>query len=329
MPVEAPGPSKALGKFAATGTHYYPHPSGEVWGLTLLVDFPDQAPAFTPAEIDAWLNRKGFNRFGCNGSVRDYYADVSNGKVDFRNEIHGFYRAKNPKSYYEGGSGYERAGELVAEMLDHFDPEVDLSRFDNDKDGKVEAVSIVSYYRAAANSAVGYRFANPARPQECFFWSNLKNEGRRAVLKGSGLLVLHFDKDIGINDPPNPLCLTVVQADGKKELDAVNWPVPGSDPKDYFTQETGPSFGTGSNPPARWNNGAASGLNLYGIGPAADTIGFHVGSDVATFVIRAPAASGVAGRVFPSGPRFDLNGAKVSEFRAGIRSSGRRLYGKP
>lgn len=92
-----PGPTGALGK-ASPAVHYYAHPAGEVWGLTLLVDFSDQAPAFDKEEIDAWLNQKGFNRFGCNGSVRDYYADVSNGKVDFRNEIHGFYRAKNPKS---------------------------------------------------------------------------------------------------------------------------------------------------------------------------------------------------------------------------------------
>src|SRR4051812_41317775 len=67
-----PGPG-ALGKSAAAVPHYYPHPSGTVWGLTLLVDFPDQPPAFTKDEIDAWLNQKGFNRFGCKGSVRDYY----------------------------------------------------------------------------------------------------------------------------------------------------------------------------------------------------------------------------------------------------------------
>ena len=84
-----------------------------------------------------------------------------------------------------------------------------------------------AYYRAAANSAVGYRFANPLRPQECFFWSNLKNQGRRAVLRGQGLLVLHFDKDIGGNNPPDPLSLAVVQADGKRDLDTATWPSPG------------------------------------------------------------------------------------------------------
>ncbi|HKP94774.1 MAG TPA: M6 family metalloprotease domain-containing protein [Fibrobacteria bacterium] len=422
-PGEAGQAQGTLGKTSAAAAHYYPHPSGAIWGLTLLVDFPDQAPAFTPVEVDAWLNQKGFNRFGCKGSVRDYYADVSNGKVDFRNEVHGYYRAKNPKSYYEGGSGYQRAGELVSEMMDHFDPEVDFSKFDNDGDGKVEAVSIVyagsgvtfaqglwphaggldqkrdgvkltrymmtdlgktlslyvfchecghmifgwpdlygvgdyclmanrpndvnpvivndfyradqgwidvvdidknmnAYYRAGANSAVGYRFANPARPQECFFWSNLKNEGRRAVLKGRGMLVLHFDKDIGVNDPPKVLSLSVVQADGKRELDAAKWPSPGSDPRDYFSLTGGASFGSASTPAAKWNNGAASGLNLHDIGPAADTIGFYVGTGAVLVRPRDPAA--LAWKGFHPAALFDAKGVRLPENRPGTRPA----YGK-
>ncbi len=382
--------SNALGKSSQTAPHYYPHPAGAVWGLTMLVDFSDTPPAFTKVEVDDWLNLKGFNRFSCKGSVRDYYADVSNGKVDFQNEVHGYYRALHPKSYYEGGTGYEHAAELVDELIAHFDPEVDFSKFDNDKDGKVEAVSIVyagkgetwgqglwphaggvnqkrdgvqltrymmtdlgtsfslyvfchecghmifgwpdlygfgdycimgnrpndvnpptindfyradqgwidvvevskdtrAYYRAAANSAVGYRFVNPARPQECFFWSNYKNVDRRAVLKGRGLLMLHFDKDIGTNNPPATLGLAVVQADGKGDLNKTMWPAPGSDAMDYFSKTTGAAFGAASNPVAKWNNGTASGLNLHDVEAAADTMGFYVG-DIQVGLRRIPAA---------------------------------------
>jgi M6 family metalloprotease-like protein len=402
-------PNKALGKIGADPAHYYPHPAGAVWGLTLLVDFSDTPPAFTKAEVNDWLNLKGFNRFNCNGSVRDYYAAVSNGKVDFQNEIHGFYRAKNPKSYYESGTGYAHAGELVDEILAYFDGEVDFSKFDNDKDGKVEAISIVyagkgqtwgqglwphagglnqkrdnvqltrymmtdmgaslslyvfchecghmifgwpdlygfgdyclmgnrptetnpviindfyradqgwigvvdvdkntnAYYRAAANSAVGYRYVNPARPQECFFWSNLSNVGRRSVLKGKGLLVLHFDKDIGRNDPPNPLSLAVVQADGKGDLNQTMWPSPGSDALDYFSKSTGAAFGSGSNPSAKWNNGTASGLNLHDIGPAADTIGFYVGN-IQVSLFPEARANGLRGGVAGMGKAYNAVGA--------------------
>jgi M6 family metalloprotease-like protein len=411
--------STALPKGAAgAAAHYYPHPAGEVWGLTLLVDFSDTPPAFTKDEVDAWLNQKGFNRFGCNGSVRDYYADVSRGKVDFRNEIHGYYRAKNPKAYYESGTGYEHAGELVDELLAHFDPEVDFSKFDNDNDGRVEAISIVyagkgetwgqglwphagginqkrdnvqltrymmtdlgtslslyvfchecghmvfgwpdlygfgdyclmgnrpndanppainDFYRAdqgwidvvdldknsgaaflaPSDGSRGYRFANPARPQECFFWSNIANTGRHSVLKGRGLLVLHFDKDIGVNTPPNPLSLAVVQADGKDELGQTMWPSPGSDAKDFFTRTTGAAFGSATSPAAKWNNGAASGLDLHDIGPATDSLAFAIGRiPVALF----PAArAGLAERRPSASRAFDARGVR------GSRAAGPRL----
>jgi M6 family metalloprotease-like protein len=420
-----PGAGSAAAKAgAAVPVHHYPHPAGAVWGLTLLVDFSDQAPAFTKEEVDEWLNLKGFNRFGCKGSVRDFYADASNGKVDFQNQIFGFYRAKNTKAYYEGGSGYARAGELVSEMMEYFDPLVDFSKFDNDKDGKVEAVSIVyagsgvtfaqglwphagglnqkrdgvqvprymmtdmgkslalyvfahecghmvfgwpdlygvgdycimanrasetnpvmindfyradqgwidvvdidkdmnAYYKSAANSAVGYRFVNPARPQECFFWSNLKNVDRRAVLKGQGLLLFHFDKDIGSNTPPNPLSLAVVQADGKKELDATNWPSPGSDTKDYFSRTGGANFSSATVPAAKWNNGAASGLILHDIGPLADTIGFYVGSGAVIVRPREPSAAASAAPAL--GHPFDLRGAAIPPGGEAVRKALYRL----
>jgi M6 family metalloprotease-like protein len=142
---EWPEEARPLPKAGSDGAAapFYNNPKGTIWGLTLLVDFPDQASPFPIADVKDWLNLKGFNKTGCNGSVRDYYADVSNGKLDFQNEVYGFYRAKNPKTYYDGGSGQQRATELLNEMIAYFDPLVDFSKFDNDKDGKTESISIV------------------------------------------------------------------------------------------------------------------------------------------------------------------------------------------
>ncbi|HWA71930.1 MAG TPA: M6 family metalloprotease domain-containing protein [Polyangiaceae bacterium] len=128
---------------AATNINLFPHPSGVVKGLTILVDFSDQASAYSKDEIDAWLNQSGYSKFGLKGSVRDYYLNQSNGKVDYQNEVHGFYRAKQPKSYYQGGTAYERADELWAEVVAALDAEIDYSSFDNDKDGKTEAISLL------------------------------------------------------------------------------------------------------------------------------------------------------------------------------------------
>lgn len=122
---------------------HYSAPKGKIYGLTLLVDFSDQQAPVTVEEISDWLNKEGFNRDGCKGSVRDYYLDVSNGQVDFTNEVFGWYRAKHPKSYYEGLKDYTGSDELVKEVFEYFDSEVDFSRYDNDKNGVTEAINIV------------------------------------------------------------------------------------------------------------------------------------------------------------------------------------------
>lgn len=131
-------------KFAPSKTaSHYSAPKGKVYGLTLLVDFSDQPAPVTVEEISDWLNKEGFNRDGCNGSVRDYYLDVSNGQLDFTNEVFGWYRAKHPKSYYEGLDGYSGSDELMKEVFAYFDSQVDFSRYDNDKNGVTEAINIV------------------------------------------------------------------------------------------------------------------------------------------------------------------------------------------
>jgi len=134
---------KGGARAAAAMTGHYPSPKGKVYGLTLLVDFSDSPAPFTKAEISDWLNKPGFSRDGCNGSVRDYYLDVSKGMVDFTNEVYGWYRAKHTKAYYEALPDYSGSDELLNEMLAYFDPQVDFSRYDNDKDGTTEAISIV------------------------------------------------------------------------------------------------------------------------------------------------------------------------------------------
>jgi len=136
-------PGVAFDTTGALANKLFPHPSGVVRGLTILVDFSDQSGAYSKTEIDSWLNTKGYAQFGLTGSIRDYYLKQSNGKVDYQNEVHGFYRAKKPKSYYQGGSAYERADELWTEVSSALDAEIDYSQFDNDKDGKTEAISLL------------------------------------------------------------------------------------------------------------------------------------------------------------------------------------------
>jgi M6 family metalloprotease-like protein len=390
-------PKTAAG--AATPPHVgqYPSPKGTFYGLTIIVDFPDQPPAFNKENVEAWLNQKGFNLQGAKGSVRDYFLDISHGQFDFVNEVQGIYRAKQPKSYYDGGSGYERAAEFVKEVLDALDAQIDFSKFDNDKDGFTESISFMyagtgktwgqglwphagglnqkrdgvtlsrymmtdmgdrytlyvfchetghmifgwpdlygvgdyclmanrmndvnpvpvnDFYRAdqgwipltdivttdnlklsAIAGGGGFRFLNPANSKECFFWSNVKNAGRWSHLKGKGLLLWHFDKGIARNNPPSTLSLAVVQADGKLDLNATQWPSPGSDAKDFFYQGHLAEFTSTTNPKPAWNNGQAAALRVHSIGPIADTMTFAVGTGTPVSIqVGSKSETGKAGR---------------------------------
>lgn len=82
-------PSVAARALAAAGSSHYPSPQGKVYGLTLLVDFSDVPAPFTKEEMSDWLNKPGFNRDGCNGSVRDFYLDVSGrDRAGYGGDIH-------------------------------------------------------------------------------------------------------------------------------------------------------------------------------------------------------------------------------------------------
>jgi M6 family metalloprotease-like protein len=413
-------------QMAGPGIGFYPDPKGVVYGLTLLVDFSDASPEFSADEVDAWLNEPGFSEDGLNGSVRDYYFDNSNGKLDFQNQVVGFHRASQPKSYYEGGSGYSRASELVSELIDAFDDEVDFSMFDNDGDGRTEAISIVyagqaetwgqglwphsgglsqmrdgvrltryqmtamedrfalyvfvhevghmlfgwpdlygfgnycvmgnasdqsnpvginDFYRAdqgwiplidltpATNAryyanvnAGGYRYVNPEREDEAFFWSNVQNTERWSSLRGNGLVVLHFDGDIGTNDPPNPLSLAVVQADGERELDQTTWPEPGSEQADFYVAGGNAELSASTNPSSAWNDDSASGLRLYDVSASDESMTFAVGTGTPDPGIGGAGGTGGTGGA-PVGGRDGSAGMRTSAGRAGASAVGGETSG--
>ena len=362
---------------------HYAAPKGKIYSLTLLVDFSDQKAPVSVADVEEWLNKEGFNRDGCNGSVRDYYLDVSNGQLDLTNEVFGWYRAKHPKSWYESLQGYTGSDSLMKEVFAYFDSQVDYSRYDNDKDGTTEAINIVyagpgqtwgqglwphsgwsnerrdgvrlthhqmtdmpgkfsiyvfvhesghmifgwpdlywygdyctmgnrandlnpvainDFYRADQGwipfvdvtsddvslettkpGEVCYRYKNPARPDnEGLVWSYVRNTGRNKVLKGSGLLMQHYDFSIGANSSADKLGLRIVHANaaGKSNDNVADqWPSPGSTANTFFSYSAYPEFSDDKYPAIRWYNGSKTGLKITDIGTPGETLTFCIGGN--------------------------------------------------
>ncbi|MEE3340638.1 MAG: M6 family metalloprotease domain-containing protein [Hallerella sp.] len=408
----------------------YAKPKGKIYSLTLLVDFSDVPAPVSIDDVKDWLNKEGFNKDGCNGSVRDYYLDVSNGQLDLTNEVFGWYRAKYPKSWYEsadrfeGDNKYKASEILMQEVFEYFDSQVDFSRYDNDKDGSTEAINIVyagsgqtwgqglwphsgwsgniikdgvalghhqmtdmpgkfsiyvfvhesghmifgwpdlywygdyctmgnrandlnpvainDFYRADQGwipfvditpddaglettkpGEVCYRYKNPARPdKEGFVWSYVRNTGRDKVLKGSGLLMQHYDFSIKGNSDADKLGLRIVHANSQgKSSDAVTdqWPNPGSEALAFFNSETYSEFSDAKYPAIRWYDGSATGLKITNIGTPGETISFCLGEDCSS-TITEPEMQTIAFQVnLPENNNYtpvtvDLNGSDIANF---------------
>lgn len=115
--------------------------SGNVKGLALLIDFPDE-PATIPAATMANLfNQNGFNGFGNNGSIRDYFYEVSGGKLNYTNQVLGYYRSTKPKSYYMDVNNHN-VQELLHEVLEWADTQLDFSSLTN-YDGEILAINFM------------------------------------------------------------------------------------------------------------------------------------------------------------------------------------------
>ena len=118
---------------------------GTVRGLTVLVQFPDQLSSVTTGEVDALLNQPGYALDGNRGSVRDFWLSMSNGKLDYSNDVVGPVTLSRPMSSYFVPEGTPSpAAPLIGEALDlALAGGVDLHDYDSRNEGVVDALSFM------------------------------------------------------------------------------------------------------------------------------------------------------------------------------------------
>ncbi len=94
--------------------------TGNYTGLCLLIQFPDVAGSIDKTVVESFCNEPGYNGFGNNGSVYDYYLENSGGKLTYNNVVANYYTAKNPRDYYTNKDVPQpiRAIELITEALE-------------------------------------------------------------------------------------------------------------------------------------------------------------------------------------------------------------------
>jgi immune inhibitor A len=108
---------------------------GSVRALVLMIDF-DDVPADTILHSKQYYHNLLFS-LDNDLSMRNYYLWSSYGALDITGEIFGWFRVKEPLSYYANNQAgmdvYPRnAQRMIEDAVDSADPWVDFSQFDND-----------------------------------------------------------------------------------------------------------------------------------------------------------------------------------------------------
>ncbi len=106
--------------------------------ICILMQYPDRLMVKTREQFNALFNTIGYNLEGANGSVKDYYLEVSYNQFNLTVDVAGPYTAANNMAYYR-----DRASTLVREGVLAANPTIDFSQYDNDNDGYVDAVYMI------------------------------------------------------------------------------------------------------------------------------------------------------------------------------------------
>ena len=142
--------------------------TGSLHTLVLLVDFSDNKGQRDPEAFRDLLFSAGTQP---SGSLRDYYREVSYGRLDITGEIVGWLRMPHPYSYYVNsdcgmGNQYpENSQGLAEDALRLAAKQVDLSQFDRDDDGFLDGLFIV-------HAGTGAEAADEADSRSRMIWSH-------------------------------------------------------------------------------------------------------------------------------------------------------------
>jgi M6 family metalloprotease-like protein len=118
---------------------------GTYVGLCVLIDFPDVPGTISQGEVNNYCNQVGYSGFGNNGSVRDYFHEVSDGSLTYTSVVTAYYTAANNRSHYTDPtiSFGTRARELITEALDALVAQgFDFSPLSSDGGGFIYALNV-------------------------------------------------------------------------------------------------------------------------------------------------------------------------------------------
>lgn len=195
--------------------------TGKRKGLVILVNFKDKKmqSKHTQAEWNDYFNKVGYNKYGNNGSVHDYFYAQSYGKLDLEFDVIGPVTvSKNMASYGANdaqGNDIDPAG-MIKEAceLAYAKEKMDMSQYDWDGDGAVDQVYVIyaGYGEAAGGEpntiwphewdieGGGYSLVLGGQRIRTYACSSELNGGSGTYISGIGTACHEFSHCMGIPD---------------------------------------------------------------------------------------------------------------------------------
>lgn len=116
-------------------------PHGEVHCLVVLFAFADQPFTYSKRDFQNLFNQVGYSVNGAQGSVHDYYFDVSFGQFSMTVDVIGPITGTRETAHYGNSDrGYQDFAEEVADSASKY---INFDDYDNDGDGYIDGMHII------------------------------------------------------------------------------------------------------------------------------------------------------------------------------------------
>ena len=121
--------------------------TGTVRELVILANFSDTSVIYTQADFNGLFNSPGFNQHGAKGSVRDYYDEVSYGRIQLETTVTPWMALPQTMSYYGANDENDddtNPAEMIRDAVEALDASgFDFSPFDTDGDLIVDSLAVI------------------------------------------------------------------------------------------------------------------------------------------------------------------------------------------
>lgn len=132
--------------------------TGKIEAVVVLIEFADRSAYFSRNEVDSFFNQVGFNKYHDNGSVHDYWAAVSQNRINVHTNVSAlYYKAPKTFAYYDTDGGTGHTHELLDSALNWLDKQgFDFSKLTVDANKNIKALSFQFVGNSGAKGLWGH-----------------------------------------------------------------------------------------------------------------------------------------------------------------------------